>query len=119
MFQTNNVTSNKPRKCFTLINQRYIKWNINIGIPEATLESNEKKQLYEWIIKLAWGVSLKEEKIIFDLEKLTKEPDFHQEDIGVFPECDAFLLSVEKSNVYRGGPPTGVPRDASETTPRR
>ncbi len=84
-------------------NQRYIKWNINIGIPEATLESNEKKQLYEWIIKLAWGVSLKEEKIIFDLEKLTKEPDFHQEDIGVFPECDAFLLSVEKSNVYRAG----------------
>jgi hypothetical protein len=84
-------------------NQRYIKWNINIGMPEATLVENEKKQLYESITKLAWGLSLKEESIFFDIEKLTDESNFREEDIFVFPETTAFLLSVEKSNVYRRG----------------
>lgn len=82
--------------------KRYIKWNLNIGIPVATHSSIEKKELYEQITKLAWGVSLEEGPIMFDSNKLGTT-DFFEEEIGIFPECGAFLLSVEKSNVYRQG----------------
>lgn len=89
-------------------NEKYLVWNLNVGMPTENVSDSEKKDLYLELSRLAWLYSLNEGPLNFDL---FKEPAVDKETlenilegrIDVYPECDALLLSYEKSIEYREG----------------
>lgn len=88
-----------------------VRWHLNVGIPSAGYDDDEKRALFADVARKAWVASTIEAGISIDaamtIARSKTEPDalfdIHPDDINVIPEVAAEVVGYAKSHFRNSG----------------